>query len=631
MTSVVYDLECYPNCFLAGFMPAGSSEITIFEISERTNDAHALWEYLKTVSEMTGFNNFHYDWPMLNAFINGAYTFEQLYDKNQEIFSGGFDDNSHVLWNPSILQIDLFKIWHFDNASRITSLKTLEFNMRSHSIEDLPFPPGTRLEPDQIDVLRFYNAHDIRETAKFAEISKPEIEFRRSIGRKALAQSDAKIGKQYFINALERSGVSCYHSNRKPRQTPRQNGVYFGDTILPWIEGHHPAVVNTLSTLRAKTVDIARGEKFPHTLDLDGLQIHLGLGGIHASVDKQHVSGGYILDLDVTSYYPTLAMAHGFYPEHLGPAFLDCYRNLFAERQKHPKKSPENVSLKLALNAVFGDSNNHYSPFYDPAYLAKITLNGQLLLLKLAEALNNVPGLRIIQINTDGITVQYATPGQADHVAAIVAWWQGYSGLSLESAQYAHMWIRDVNNYVAQYHDGDLKQKGSYNPKPEWWKNHSALIVPKVVSEHFMTGRPIPYLVQSHTDPFDFMLRGKVPRGSRLQLADGTVLQGTNRYYISTAGQRMTKHMPPLECKTEERVSGVHAEGRAEILGGRKAYVCSACGYLTRLKSEAVAHNDEMHSWKVKIVNRFNGDMPTDIDYAWYIAECEKLIVGENT
>ena len=63
--------------------------------------------------------------------------------------------------------------------------------------------------------------------------------------------------------------------------------------------------------------------------------------------------------------------------------------------------------LKLALNGVYGDSNNVFSVFYDPLFTMSITLNGQLLLCLLAENLmENVPGLKIIQCNTDGITVR---------------------------------------------------------------------------------------------------------------------------------------------------------------------------------------------------------------------------------
>ena len=54
-------------------------------------------------------------------------------------------------------QIDLFKIHHFDNMARSTSLKLLEFNMRLASVKDLPFPVGSTLTRDQVVMLKEYN------------------------------------------------------------------------------------------------------------------------------------------------------------------------------------------------------------------------------------------------------------------------------------------------------------------------------------------------------------------------------------------------------------------------------------------------------------------------------------------
>ena len=77
---------------------------------------------------------------------------------------------------------------HFDNKARATSLKVLEFNMRSDSIEDLPFKVGATLTRDQVDVLELDESRAlIRLTGVKSEISDKVIEHR--IERKN--QSDA--------------------------------------------------------------------------------------------------------------------------------------------------------------------------------------------------------------------------------------------------------------------------------------------------------------------------------------------------------------------------------------------------------------------------------------------------------
>ena len=53
---------------------------------------------------------------------------------------------------------------------------------------------------------------------------------------------------------------------------------------------------------------------------------------------------------------------------HLGKDFAAIYKHLFEQRKQYPKKSAESAMLKLALNGVYGDSNNQFSVFYDPLF-----------------------------------------------------------------------------------------------------------------------------------------------------------------------------------------------------------------------------------------------------------------------
>ena len=106
--------------------------------------------------------------------------------------------------------------------------------------------------------------------------------------------------------------------------------------------------------------------------------------------------------------------------------------------------------LKLALNGVYGDSNNPYSVFYDPLFTMKITLNGQLLLCLLSEKLMGIEGLRLIQANTDGVTIRVPRRHRVQ-VEFVTDWWEMVTGLQLEEAEYSRMFIRDVNNYIAEY------------------------------------------------------------------------------------------------------------------------------------------------------------------------------------
>jgi hypothetical protein len=245
--------------------------------------------------------------------------------------------------------------------------------------------------------------------------------------------------------------------------------------------------------------------------------------------------------------------------------------------------------LKLALNGVYGDSNNQFSVFYDPLYTMTITLNGQLLLCLLAEGLMHIPGLRLIQVNTDGLTVLVpkANKWLVDMARAA---WQTRTGLNLEEAVYKRVFIRDVNNYIGQYEDGSVKRKGAYEYDMEWHQNAGGLVIAKVAEKVLVEGAPIRQTVQQWPDIMDFMLRTKVPRSSYLQWGDGRV-QNTSRYYIAQGGKPLFKWMPPLKDKTEWRKIGVES------------------------------------GWNVQVCNDIK-DAALPVEFEYYIREVEKLCLG---
>jgi hypothetical protein len=54
----------------------------------------------------------------------------------------------------------------------------------------------------------------------------------------------------------------------------------------------------------------------------------------------------------IESYYPSLAIANGLYPEHLGEAFVKVYADMKNDRTSFKKGTPENAMLKLAYPRI---------------------------------------------------------------------------------------------------------------------------------------------------------------------------------------------------------------------------------------------------------------------------------------
>jgi hypothetical protein len=611
MNDYVWDIETYPNVFTMTVEHVEAPFRWVFEISDWRNDSSELLSfiaYLKdTGSRMIGFNSLGFDYPVLHTLIRmGRGDAKTLYQKAQAIINAQDNDKWAHLVNPTdryVEQIDLYKIHHFDNKARATGLKVLEFNMRSENIGDLPFKVGTELTKEQVDVLKQYNAHDVSETKKFYNHTKKMIAFREELTQKYhrdfMNHNDTKIGKDYFVMRLEEAGVQCYEygsNGRVPKQTKRPS-IRLSDAILPWVSFDQPEFNRILTWLKIQTITETKGVFTDLTARINGFDFVFGLGGIHGSVESMVVESDdqwVIVDLDVTSYYPNLAITNGFHPQHLGETFCSIYKNLFEQRKSYPKTSAESAMLKLALNGVYGDSNNVFSVFYDPLFTMSITLNGQLLLCMLAEKVMGIDGAQLIQLNTDGLTIKIRRDLEPT-LKSITDAWQSQTQLSLEKATYRSMFIRDVNNYLAVYEDGKVKRKGAYEYDLDWHQNHSALVVPKVAEKVLIEGAPIRETVESWPEIMDFMLRTKVPRSSYLAIDEGgqkRQLQNITRYYIAEGGGRLFKFMPPLKGKHEWRQIGVES------------------------------------GWGVQVCNDISDAGKSPIDYEYYICQIEKLVLG---
>jgi hypothetical protein len=568
MTKVIYDLEVFPNFFSCAAVGADDPFRYYFEISDWRNDSAALREWLSTLTLMIGFNNVSFDYPVLHRFIEmDTQSAQELYAFAKMIITTQDENRFANMIYPSdrhVPQLDLFKLHHFDNKARMTSLKVLEFSMRMDSVEDLPFPVGTVLTAEQAQIMRGYNEHDVDATKQFYLESLPAIHFRETLVEKYPKQdwlnfNDTKIGAEIFQMQLEAAKVECYAygpDGRKPRQTLRPR-INLAECIPEWNRFEQPEFNRIKEYFISQTITETKGVFTNLSARVDGLDFVYGVGGLHASVENSIFAADsefMILDMDVTSLYPSIAIEHGIYPEHLGPKFIDVYRDLRTQRMSFKKGTAENAALKLALNGTYGKTNDKFSIFYDPLYTMKITIGGQMMISMLAEALMGI-GVQIIQVNTDGITV-FVRRFFESTVKHICEEWEALTKLQLEYVEYSKMCIRDVNNYLAVKLNGEVKRKGAYDFEKEWHQDASALVVAKVTEKVLLEDISITESVESWPDRMDFMCRVKVPRSSHLHaLKDGKeyVLPNMTRYYVSKGGYQLVKLMPPLKGKSDWR------------------------------------------------------------------------------
>lgn len=714
--AVVYDLETYKNLFSFVGIDVDTRKGRVFEISDRKDDRVEMFKYLRELYRgkytMIGFNNVGFDYSVLHYILeNQDCTVDDIFEKSQSIIFKDDDDKwGHIVREDDrhLRQLDLYLIHHFDNKARATSLKMIQFNMRSDTIEDLPYDPKLPLTFEQMQEVIEYNKHDVLKTIDFYEKTLKKIKLREDLTKKygfdCTNFNDTKIGKQLFINRLENAkpGV-CYKQTkfgRKMNQTKR-SVIHLKDCILPYVKFNRPefqavkdwfesqSIVETKGVftdiLEHNLGDVAKyahmevkrtklfkepdekklaelREKHPagwlekvtlktgkcsywwnwHVAEslnvkIDDLEIVFGVGGIHAAIDNTIFTSSEtrkIKTVDVKSYYPNLSIKNRIYPQHLGELFCDIYEDLYNERTKYDSKTSENLALKLALNGTYGDSNNKFSPLYDPQYTMSITINGQLLLCMLAERLMEVPTVKVVMMNTDGLEFMVSNEYEA-LTDEICKEWEKLTKLTLEGDAYSKMCIANVNNYLAIFENGKVKRKGCFEYQDlDWNKDHSMLVVAMAAEHHLVNGGDYESFIRNHDEKFDFMKRVKVPRSSKLVSVDefgGEVKeQNICRYYVSNEGVDLIKVMPPLE--SGQKVSKTYANEAGETMEAISKQEIEKCwkkGF-TKLISETVIPNSERRffveaGYKVKVCNNmkfYDGD----INYDYYINEVKKLV-----
>lgn len=679
--AIVFDIETFPNVFtLATEMLFGEAS-HVFEISEFRDDRAALiaWvEHLsRTNTPMIAFNSIHFDYPVLHFIIrNPTCTVADIYAKSQAIITSN-DRFGHIIWDRDRIapQIDLFKINHFDNPAKSTSLKALEINMRSERVSESKIPFGTILTREQVDsVIIPYNFDDVRETKRFAHHCMKAIKFRLGLvdrfGVDVLNYNDTKIGTKILEEELGED--VCYqrvprwdgdqYGRKVPRQTPRSR-IALADVIFPYIRFNNPEFQRVLEYMRAQTLtpdDIEDPDAPIRTkgvfsglhANVGGIAFHFGTGGVHGSVSAQRIVATdewLIRDIDVAALYPSIAIVNKLAPEHLGAAFVEAYAGLPRERAKHAKGTVENASYKLGSNGAYGNSNNKFSWMFDPRYTMQTTINGQLMLCMLAEWLQTVPTYQIIQINTDGITYRIHRD-YIEQAKAIEQQWQDYTLLVLEEASYSRMFIRDVNSYIAESpskpganEPPKLKQKGAYwHPTPgagygdsiseasppAWHKDLGNIVSTRAAVAAMTLGIDPETFVRCHSDPFDFMCRARVNRGARLTL-DGSPVQGTFRYYVARDGGSLVKVAPPPAgavigaFKRAPKVSQFDYDRIMRETGG-------AWDARIHTQNKSTYQNVESAieaGYKVADVCDASAFRFDNINYDWYVAEARKLII----
>lgn len=555
---LVFDVEVYHNYFLAAFQSISTGKVTYVEMKEGLGkglDIRKL-EWLMRNFTLVSYNGIHFDVPIIALALAGKTCEELKYAANRIITDGwrpadvikelGLTVKRYRELSSGLDHIDLIEV-----APGVgVSLKLYGGRMHTKRMQDLPFHPEAVLTPDQIIITRWYCVNDLVQTASLHNNLKEQLELRETLsneyGTDLRSRSDAQIAETVISDAVcKRNGWR--HVERpviEPGTVYRYNVPKFIQYETPLMNWALDVVRNALFIVGEHgSVDMPEELKALH-IPIAGGVYRMGIGGLHSSEESiAHYAdeNTIIVDRDVTSYYPEIILGQNLYPHHLGPAFLQEYRQI-VDRRVAAKRAGNTVvadSLKITINGSFGKLGSKYSNLYSPDLLIQVTITGQLALLMLMERLE-LRGISVVSANTDGIVIKCSKHRKAD-LEAIIAWWERDTGFQTEEAIYKAVFSRDVNNYIAMYaqpkkgKDGSLtyaKTKGEYAPTG-LQKNPTNAICIDSVLELLAKNVPIHQTVRTCTDVRKFVSVRTVKGGA---VKDGEYLGKTIRWYYATGG-----------------------------------------------------------------------------------------------
>jgi len=559
----IYDIETYSNFFSVTFKNVKSKEIKTFVVFKDRSDIDELHDFINDGTKwLVGYNSFNFDNQILNYIYKNHFELtmattdfvtKNIHMLAMRIIDSDFTDYRYRL---PFQGLDLMKIGFYRK-----SLKLIGVALKWPKLQELPYPMGSLITEDQVDVILKYNLNDVLITERLYYHLEDNIKLRFDIaeryGVRVYTESDSGIANRLlekFHSEATGLPISAFRGLRTNRKF-----IPFNQVVFDEVHFH----TNTFDKLLEEVKDHNHYKDIPFfskTVKFDGVRYKMGVGGLH-SIDTgamfKETKDTYLIDADIGSMYPATLINNQLSPAHLGPKFLKNFTNLRDERllAKKNKDMTPAEGLKIVLNSAIGKMLNEHHWLYDPIVNLKVTINGQLFLLMLIERLA-LSDFHTISANTDGITV-IVPKDRLEEYKAICKQWEVDTRYELEYAYYKLYARRDVNNYIAVYRDSGVKTKGIFIK--DWPKKFSNMtdplnkgfdkpIVSIALFEFFVNNIPIADTIKNHTDIYDFCISKKIDDKFTNEfhyIKDGNHvfdrLQRSVRYYVSTSGGSLLK------------------------------------------------------------------------------------------
>lgn len=277
----VIDIETMINFFSYCGFNIDTGETIIFIIHESNNQLLNFINHLKKCKVHITFNGISFDEQVIDYIIknhdkwrdkSGEEVANLIYIESQRVIEASNKNEFFSLIPEWILPIetwDLFKIWHFNNRAKSSSLKWIQFSIDYPNIEESPLPHSKKIERSDIKLLLDYNLNDVMSTYELYKITIGETEhpLYKGVDKLALRRD---IKKEFGINCINYNDVRigdelnklnyCKEKKIEKKDIPKPFKVVkeltFGDCYPEYAKFGTEEFNNFINTLKRVKIEI---------------------------------------------------------------------------------------------------------------------------------------------------------------------------------------------------------------------------------------------------------------------------------------------------------------------------------------------------------------------------------------
>ena len=244
----VMDYETLKNCFIAVFKHYKTDETEVFVIHKNRNNLKSFLEFLsqniKNKEWHISYNGLAFD-AQITHFILDSSDFlmsleadevaNLIYKEAQSVItkSNKREFQTYPEWHMRIPQIDVFKLNHWDNMAKRSSLKWIEYTMDWENILDMPIHHESEIITNkELDIIIEYCMNDVDATKEIYNRSKSLIGLRLNLTEEyninLINASEPRISKELFSYYLsDELNISKYElkSMRTYREVIKLNDI----------------------------------------------------------------------------------------------------------------------------------------------------------------------------------------------------------------------------------------------------------------------------------------------------------------------------------------------------------------------------------------------------------------------